>query len=164
MQLNVKTQRLAKIAPLAVLESEAVRLLAFDGEEITLAPDEVLFRQGELSDGGYAILSGTVALERDAQIPTPVRLMSAGSLIGVNALIVDAERPVTATAREKSLLVRLPRRLVLRVLDAFPDSAAALKRFIETNLAEQAAALERVANAIDTVSRRYRSRESRTGT
>ena len=30
MQLNTKTQRLARIAPLAVIESDALRLLAFD--------------------------------------------------------------------------------------------------------------------------------------
>jgi CRP-like cAMP-binding protein len=164
MQLNVKMQRLAKIAPFAVLESEAVRLLAFDGEEMTLAPEAVLFRQGEAADGGYALLSGMVALERQADIPTPVRLMGTGSLIGVHALIVEGERPATATVREKAFLVRLPRRLMQRVLEAFPDSAIAFKRYIEGSLAEQASALGRIADAIDAVARSYRSRETRTGT
>jgi CRP-like cAMP-binding protein len=164
MQLNLKTQRLARISPFAVLEAEAVRLLAFDGQEMTLEPDAELFRQGEQADSGYAVLSGCVALERQADIPTPVRLMEAGSLIGVNALIVACERPATATVREKCFLVRLPRLLMLRVLDAFPDSAIAFKRYMEDGLAEQANALGRVADAIDAVARSYKSRESRTGT
>jgi len=164
MQLNLKTQHLARIAPFAVLESEAVRLLAFDGEEMTVEPDAVLFRQGEAADCGYAVLSGTVALERQAEIPTPVRLMSAGSLIGVNALVVGGERPATATARERSFLIKLPRPLMLRVLEAFPDSAIAFRRHIEETLAEQASALGRVADAIDAVAKRYGSRESKTGT
>ena len=164
MQLNLKTQHLARIAPFSVLESEAVRLLAFDGEEMTLEPDAELFRQGEIADGGYAVLSGSVALERQGDIPTPVRLMSGGSLIGVHSLIVEGERPATATAREKSFLIRLPRRLMLRVLEAFPDSAAAFRRYIEGSLAEQAAALGRVADAIDAVAKSYKVRESRTGT
>ncbi|SDR08372.1 Cyclic nucleotide-binding domain-containing protein [Rhizobiales bacterium GAS191] len=155
MQLNVKTQRLARVAPLAVLESEAVRLLAFDGEEVTLEPQAVLFRQGDTADSGYAVLSGAVALEREAEIPTPVRLMGAGSLIGVNALIVEGERPTSATAREKSLLIKLPRRLMLRVLEAFPDSALAFKNYVEGSIAEQASALGRVADAIDAVARSY---------
>jgi CRP-like cAMP-binding protein len=164
MQLNLKMQHLARMPPLAVLESDAVRLLAFDGEEMTLEPQAVLFRQGEAADGGYAVLQGMVALEREAELPTPPRLMGAGSMIGVNALIVESERPATATIREKSLLVRLPRRLMLRVLEAFPDSAAAFKHYVEGGLAEQASALGRVADAIDAVARRYKSRETSTGT
>ena len=118
----------------------------------------------EPADGGFAVLSGCVALERQAEIPTPVRLMNAGSLIGVHALIVPGERPATATVREKCFLVRVPRLLMMRVLDAFQESAAAFKRYIEEGLAEQANALGRVADAIDAVARSYRSRESRTGT
>jgi CRP-like cAMP-binding protein len=164
MQLNQKMQRLSQIAPFSVLEGEAVRLLAFDGEEMTLEPDAELFHQGEDADCGYAVLTGSVALERQGELPTPVHLMGAGSLIGVHALIVPGERPATATARERSFLIRLPRRLMLRVLEAFPDSAIAFKRHIETGLAERAKALAKVADAIDAVAKSYRSRETRTGT
>jgi CRP-like cAMP-binding protein len=164
MQLNLKTQRLAKIAPFTMLESEAVRLLAFDGEEMTLEPEAELFRQGDAANSGYAVLAGSIALERRAELPTPVRLLGAGSLIGVNAMIVEGERPATATVREKSLLIRLPRLLMLRVLEAFPESAIAFRRYIEGSLAEQASALGRVADAIDVLAKGYRSRESRTGT
>ncbi len=86
----------------------------------------VLFRQDDPADAGYVVISGSVALEREAEIPAPVRLMKGGSLIGLHALIVELERPATATAREKSSLLKLPRRLMLRVLEAFPDSAARL--------------------------------------
>ncbi|MBV9520861.1 MAG: Crp/Fnr family transcriptional regulator [Hyphomicrobiales bacterium] len=164
MQLNAKTQRLSSIAPLSVIESDALRLLAFDGVEIALEPQSVLFRQGDAADGGYVVISGSVALEREREVPAPVRLMKSGSLIGLSALIVKLERPATATAREKSLLLKLPRRLVLRVLEAFPDSAIALKQYIEDSLAAQANALERIARSIDAVAANYSVRESRTGT
>jgi CRP-like cAMP-binding protein len=164
MQLNVKTQRLARIAPLAVIESDALRHLAFDGEEMTLEPPAVLFRQGDPADAGYAVVSGSVALAREGDIPAPARLMGAGALIGVHALIVRLERPATATIREKSLLVKLPRRLMLRVLEAFPDSAAAFKRYVEASLGEQASGLERIADSIDAVAASYKLSESRTGT
>jgi CRP-like cAMP-binding protein len=131
---------------------------------MTLEPETELFHQGEVADGGYAVLSGSVALERQGEIPTPVHLMGSGSLIGVHALIVPGERPATATARERSFLIRLPRRLMLRVLEAFPESAIAFKRYIESGLADQAKALARLADAIDAVAKSYRSRESRTGT
>jgi CRP-like cAMP-binding protein len=164
MQLNAKMQCLARIAPLATIESDALRLLAFDGEEINLEPQAVLFRQGDAADGGYAVVSGSVALERDADIPAPLRLMRRGSLIGLHALIVKLERPATATAREKSLLIKLPRRLMLRVLEAFPASAAAFRHYVEGSLAEQSSALERIADSIDAVAANYRFRERRTGT
>jgi CRP-like cAMP-binding protein len=93
-----------------------------------------------------------------------VRLMKTGSLIGVNALVVEIERPASATVRDKAFLIKLPRRLVLRVVEAFPDSAAALKDYIESGLAEQARALGRIAQSIDAVMRCYKSMETRTGT
>ncbi|MBV9566675.1 MAG: cyclic nucleotide-binding domain-containing protein [Hyphomicrobiales bacterium] len=164
MQLNAKTQRLARIAPLSVIESDALRLLAFDGVEMALEPQSVLFRQGDAADGGYVVMSGSVALERDGEVPAPARLMKSGSLIGLSALIVKLERPTTATAREKSLLLKLPRRLVLRVLEAFPDSALTFKQYIEDSLAAQASALERIASSIDAVAANYKLRESRIGT
>ena len=164
MQLNTKTQRLARIPPLAVIESDALRLLAFDGVEMTLEADSVLFRQGEAADGGYAVISGSVALEREGDVSTPPRLMKTGSLIGLHALIVKLERPATATARERSLLLKLPRRLMLRVLEAFPNSAMAFRQYVEESLAAQANALERIAGSIDAVAARYKVRESRTGT
>jgi CRP-like cAMP-binding protein len=164
MQLNAKTRFLARVAPLAVIESDALRLLAFDGEEVNLEARSVLFRQDDPADAGYVVISGSVALEREAEIPAPVRLMKGGSLIGLHALIVELERPATATAREKSLLLKLPRRLMLRVLEAFPDSAAAFRQYVEESLAERASALERIATSIDAVAAHYRLRESRTGT
>ncbi|MBV8428060.1 MAG: Crp/Fnr family transcriptional regulator [Hyphomicrobiales bacterium] len=164
MQLNTKTQRLARIPPLAVIESDALRLLAFDGIEMTIEPDSVLFRQGEAADGGYAVISGSIALEREGEISTPARLMKTGSLIGLHALVVSLERPATATAREKSLLLKLPRGLMLRVLEAFPNSATAFRQYVEESLAAQTNALERIASSIDAVAAHYKIRESRTGT
>jgi CRP-like cAMP-binding protein len=164
MQLNSKMERLARIPPLAVLESEALRLLAFDGEEMTLDRDAILFRQGELGDCGYALLSGTIALERKTDLPAPVWLMKAGSFIGVSPLIVETERPASATVRDRAFLIKLPQRLVLRVVEAFPNSAAALRDYVEHGLAEQARALGRIAQSIDAVMRSYKSRETRTGT
>jgi len=166
MQLNTKTQRLARIAPLALIESDALRLLAFDGIEMSLEPDSVLFRQGDAADGGYAVISGSVALEREGEgeVAAPARLMKTGSLIGLHALIVKLERPATATAREKSLLLKLPRRLMLRVLEAFPNSAMAFRQYVAESLAAQANALERIASSIDAVAANYKVRESRTGT
>jgi CRP-like cAMP-binding protein len=164
MHLNLKAQRLSSMAPLRDFESDALRLLAFDGEEVPLARDAVLFRQGDAADCGYAVLSGIVALEREGPVPVPVRLMTAGSLIGVSALVAPTERPATATAREPSLVLRLPRHLMLRVLEAFPDSALALRRHIEDDLARQAASLARIAQALEGIEARYSSRARSTGT
>ena len=112
----------------------------------------------------YAVISGSIALEREGEIPAPARIMKTGSLIGLHALIVKLERPATATARERSLLLKLPRRLMLRVLEAFPNSAMAFRHYVEESLATQANALERIASSIDAVAANYKVRESRTGT
>ena len=53
---------------------------------------------------------------------------------------------------------------MLRVLEAFPNSAMAFRHYVEESLATQANALERIASSIDAVAANYKVRESRTGT
>ena len=46
----------------AELEPEAVRLIAFGSEPLLLGPGDVVFRQGDPSDGGFIVISGALSL------------------------------------------------------------------------------------------------------
>lgn len=109
------------------IDSEALRLLAFSAVRRQLRPGDILFRRGEGSDGGYLVLSGEIVLDRtDDGSPSP-HVFGAGTLIGQRALFVPLVRPATAIARDAVVILFFSRELMLKVLEAHPESAATLR-------------------------------------
>jgi CRP-like cAMP-binding protein len=125
-----------------LLDGPALRLLAFAAETRLLREDEILFRKGERSDGGYVVMDGAVAL--DVGDGSPVFLAETGAVIGRTALFVRTSRPATATATAPSAVMRVSQRLMRRVLEEFPSAAAALRQAQAAELADLADGLERV--------------------
>jgi len=109
------------------VEPEALRLLAFSATRRQLRAGDILFRKGDLSDGGFLVLDGEIVLDAaDDGAPSP-HVFRAGTLIGQAALFAPIDRPATGLAREPSQLLVFTRELVARVLDAHPRSALALR-------------------------------------
>lgn len=124
---------LARVPTLALLERDALRLLAFAAQTRILLADDVLFRRGDLADGGYIVTGGTIALDADDGSLAPY-LAKEGALIGEIALFIETARPATAVAQEASSVMKLSRELMIRVLREFPASAAALRRELDMRL------------------------------
>jgi CRP-like cAMP-binding protein len=120
---------------LGLMETEALRLLAFSAESRILRAGDLLFRRGDLSDGGYLVVSGSIALSLSDSGPAS-QIIGAGGLIGEMALFTALERPATALAREPSQILKLPLTIMRRVLVEFPDSAARLAGAISQRLSE----------------------------
>ena len=55
MSLEDDMALLARVAMLADMERDALRLLAFAAETRQLRAGDVLFRKDEMSDGGYVV-------------------------------------------------------------------------------------------------------------
>jgi CRP-like cAMP-binding protein len=151
MSLEDDVELFSGLEPFRHFEREAVRLVAFSAERRTLQAGDVLFRKGERSDCGYVVLSGAVALERGDSGGRPAEIARSGHVIGVHAMLVDGERPVTALARETSIVFKVPRALVKRVLDAFPRSAASWRAAIAQEMRADASALQGVRAALDAI-------------
>jgi CRP-like cAMP-binding protein len=127
------------------VDQDALRLLAFSAIQRQLRPGDVLFRRGEISDGGYLVVSGAIVLDRaDDGSPSP-HVFGPGTLIGQRALFAPVERPASAIAREPSVLLALSRDLMAKVLDAHPQSAQTLHDALATETRAFAARLGRVA-------------------
>ena len=103
MTLEQDMRRLSAIPLLAELEVEALRLIAFSGETRMFKPGDVLFRQGEASDGAFVLLSGRIAIEASGAGRPPLQVVGPGALIGERALLSAIARPATATAREAAI-------------------------------------------------------------
>lgn len=123
-----------------LLHRDALRLVAFAAESRMLRQGDVIFRRGEPSDGGYVVRHGAVALE-DGSAPF---LAVPGSLVGQAALFAEIARPATAVAREPSSVLKVSPSLMRRVLEEFPDAAAALQEALSDDLARLGEGLERV--------------------
>lgn len=131
-------------APLfSLMEAGALRLLSFAAEHKRLAPGEVLFRKGARADGGYVVAEGELVLDPTGDGSAEF-VAGPGTLIGQAALFVRQHRPVTATAREPSLLLRISPTLMRRVLEEFPAAALAVHRTLAVELDELSAGLEQV--------------------
>ena len=131
MSLQDDIRNLSRLPPFRDLEPDALRLVALSAESRILRAGDMLFRQGEPSDGGYIVLSGKIALTSGKD---PAVIVGPPILLGAAALLTETERPATAQARQPSSVVKVPRDLYRRVLAEYPDSAVRVRRDIATRL------------------------------
>ena len=79
-------------------------LFSHEANPTRLAPGEVLFKVGDPGDAMYVVLDGALEVQvEDRVIDTAMR----GAIIGEMALIDDAPRSATVSAREASTLVKV---------------------------------------------------------
>jgi len=134
MGLEDDISKLAGNPAFAAIEPEALRLIAFSADTRTLRAGDVLFRRDEISNGGFLVLSGSIALDPSGDGTATARVVRPPGLIGELALLTETRRPATAIAREPSSVLRISRQLFHRVLQEFPASAERLRRQLGQNL------------------------------
>jgi CRP-like cAMP-binding protein len=144
-----------RVPTLALLGREALRILAIGAENRYVHGGHVLFHEGEPADGGYLIQEGsfTLAPERHSGIE-PVTA-GAGTLLGELALITETTRRATATAREPSTVIRIPRSLFLKMLEGYPDAAARLREDILRRAEDSSRDISKVRGVLDGVDLRH---------
>jgi len=109
---------------LRLLGDAALRMLAIGSEQRDFLDGDILFRQGDEADAGFMVRRGAFRVQDSAGGEI---IAGTGSLIGELALVVPIKRPSTATALERSSVIRIPRSLFQRVLEADPAAAGRLR-------------------------------------
>lgn len=117
-----------------------LRVIAMGAETQIVHEDQVLFDDPDVVDAGYVVKHGCFGL-RGARESDPAFMAGPGVLLGELALISETSRPSPVTALELSTVIRIPRALFLKMLDAYPDAAVRLRDHI-------AARAERTMNDI----------------
>jgi len=139
-------------APLiGLLEMDAIRLIAFAAETRNLRAGEVLFRNGERSDGAYVVQRGAIALDAREDGSPVAFVAEPGAVIGQTSLFLRNPRPATATAREASAVMRVSPTLVRRVLEEYPRAAGILHQALTRELVSLSTGLERVRQQLLTI-------------
>jgi CRP-like cAMP-binding protein len=127
-----------RVPTLALLGREALRILAIGAESRYLNGGDVLCHQGEPVEAGYVVQEGSFQLTRAGESQATARTAGAGVMIGEVALLIDSQSAFTATAREPSTVIRIPRTLFVKMLEGYPEAAARLRDNLLA-LAEQTA-------------------------
>jgi len=139
---------LLSIVPLfADIGEDKLRLIAFGAERRRLSRGQQLFREGAPADCAFAVASGSISLSRtirDGSIEA-VQTVGRGTLLSELAMISFVERKFTATAEEESEVIRINRQLFRRMLEEYPEVAAAVEARIRDNLQTMIREMEKLA-------------------
>jgi CRP-like cAMP-binding protein len=138
-----------RVPTLGLLGRDALRILAIGAESRYVHGGEKLFGVGEEADAGYVIQEGSFSLSTGGAEETEPLVVGRGALIGELALITETTRPATATAREPSTVLRIPRGLFLKMLDGYPSAAEKLRDILTTRSNQSAADIYAVRGILD---------------
>lgn len=110
---------------LRALGRGALRLIALAAETRDVQPGTILFGPGERVDCAYVVQDGSFQLSVDPAHPGKAIEVGPGTMLGEFALIAEGAQPLTATALDYGVLIRISRSLFMKILD--DDAAAALR-------------------------------------
>ena len=100
-----------------------IREIAASGSELPLIRGDVLFREGDVADALYLVVSGRIAIVITNPIDhreTVVALMDSGDLFGEMALLDEGARSATARALEPSVVCAIPFDPVIKAFRSDP--------------------------------------------
>jgi CRP-like cAMP-binding protein len=127
-----------------------LRVIAMGAETQIVHEDQVLFDDPDVIDAGYVVKNGHFGL-RGARETDPAFIAGPGALLGELALISETARPSPVTALELSTVLRVPRALFLKMLDAYPDAAVRLRDHLAARAQQTMTDIARLRGALNPV-------------
>jgi CRP-like cAMP-binding protein len=121
-----------RVPTLSMIGRPALRILAIGAESRYVHSGEVLFSAGDPADSGFVVQEGAFDLRTSHADGSESIVVGRGTLLGELALLTETVRPVTATAKEPSTVLRIPRTLFLKMLEGYPDAAKKLRDILAT--------------------------------
>jgi len=145
MSLEDDINLLSKVQLFSDFDNEHLRLIAFGSQKMSFKKNYELYREGQSTDGGYVIISGSIELLSFEQDQTrTLGIFKLGSLLGEMALISANKRVGTAILREDCELMKISRITMHRILTEYPELAATLHNKISESVVNLARELGKV--------------------
>jgi signal transduction histidine kinase len=124
-------ERIRAVPLFADLPDADLDRLAAGAEEVTVAPDEYLFHEGDFGDSAYIITAGELEIltvSGGREVLLAVR--STDEVIGEMALLRSEPRSASAKARDEVTTLRIPKADLDHVLETSPTATRALFRVL----------------------------------
>src|ERR1700761_5636283 len=138
---------LEQVPILRRLGADALRILAIGAEAYSVRADQVLFSVGDAADCAYVVQQGSFTLKPQRQ-GEPEAIAASGTLLGETALLAPTVRPVTATAREDSAVLRISRTTFVKTLESYPEAAQRMRDMIASRADQWAREMENIRAAL----------------
>lgn len=138
-----------QVPTLAALGKQALRVLAIGAETRQLQSGAVLFYAGELADGGYIVQRGSLVVEPGMPSEGHEFTIGPGALLGELSLLSDTVSPVTAIAKEPTVVIRISRNLFRKMLEGYPAAAKRLREVMSSRLDHLTQDLQGVQRKMD---------------
>jgi len=119
-----------------------LKLLAFTSDRVTYAPGQMLFRQGDVGDAAYVVLSGKAEVMVDS--PTgqiKVAEVDPNSIVGEIAILCNVSRTATVRATTAVEALRIRKDHFLRLLGEYPEMTVEIMRVLADRLSHTTAEL-----------------------
>jgi CRP-like cAMP-binding protein len=119
-----------------------LKLLAFTSDRVTYAPGQLLFKQGEVGDAAYVVLSGKAEVIVDS--PTGqirVAELEPNSIVGEIAILCNVSRTATVRATTAMEALRIRKDHFLRLLGEYPEMTVEIMRVLADRLSHTTAEL-----------------------
>ena len=145
MAINDDIILLKKFDFFSKMTPEQLRLLIFGAERQEFASGEMIFKEGELAESAYVVLSGTVNLYRqNNNSGQPIDIINRNALINELALVTEINRPFTAIAQSNSKVLEIERTVFLRLIKEFPDITRYIYDYVNERIHELANNINRM--------------------
>ncbi|HEY8576528.1 MAG TPA: cyclic nucleotide-binding domain-containing protein [Devosia sp.] len=141
MIMDEAAEALAKAEFFDICDDQQRGMLAFAGDLRRFAPDEVLYKSGDVPQGAFVLISGTLKSLPDGG-GKPSAISTPGSVVSAMALILSKPRPVTVSAVTECDTLFVPRSAFLKLVQQSPDLAQRAVARIERDLGNYLGALE----------------------
>jgi ATP-binding cassette, subfamily B, bacterial len=120
---HVSPARLREIPLLASLTDERLAALAPQFASVRVPAGHAVIRQGDRGELFYIVVRGRVAVSREGPGgPVELAILEDGEQFGEQALLSDAPRNATVTAKTDCLFLTLSRALFLELLGGSPEA------------------------------------------
>lgn len=150
MALDDDIRTLSGVALFQSLADEHLRLLAFGADSVRLPAGQRLYREGDIADSAFVMVSGRVGLYRNRGRQSElVGSVESGAILSEFALIAETQRLTDAVALGESRLLRIDRKSFLRILEEYPSLASALYDRIADDLQAMVRQLDRLSPHFD---------------
>lgn len=136
MSIHEEVELLRNIPMFSKLQPSKLKLIAFTSRRVSFKAGDELFKQGEMGDTAYVLISGAadVIVEGGPQGPVKVLTVGQNQIVGEIAILRDVPRTATVVATAPTDVLVITKDLFFSLLREFPEIGIEMLRHLADRL------------------------------